>query len=83
MKDTKGSQALRKLVTPPRVNQQTVAERCKVSQQAVSGWMQGRAKPTPDRMRVLQDEFGIPMEAWTEDPAPEAEEASKSEEPAA
>jgi transcriptional regulator with XRE-family HTH domain len=63
---TKGAVALREIVAPPRINQTEIAEACEVTQQAVSGWLSGRSKPTADRMRVLQDRYGIPMEAWTE-----------------
>lgn len=69
---TKGAVVLRGIVAPPRVNQAEVAEACAVTQQAVSGWISGRAKPTADRMRVLQDLYGIPMESWTE-PATDTE----------
>lgn len=70
---TRGAEALKSLVTPPRVNAAEIAARCEVSTQAVSSWMQGRMLPSPARMRILQDEYGIPMEAWTEDSAPEAD----------
>lgn len=73
---TKGAIALRGLVAPPRVNQAEVAEACAVTQQAVSGWLSGRAKPTVDRMRILQDRYGIPMEAWTEQAASSGPEAA-------
>jgi transcriptional regulator with XRE-family HTH domain len=81
MKDTKGAQSLRNLVTPKRIAQQEVADKCGVSQQAVSSWMQSRAKPTPDRMRVLQEVFDISMESWTDPPDPslETEDGSDSE----
>lgn len=75
-KDSKGAQQLRRLVTPPRVLQQRVAKACKVSQQAVSSWMNHKAQPTPAGMRILKDEFGIPMEAWTEPPTEEEEPES-------
>jgi transcriptional regulator with XRE-family HTH domain len=71
MKVTKGARALEKLVSP-EVSQQEVAELCNVTQQAVSGWLKARSKPTPDRMKLLKDRYGIPMEAWTEDAADEA-----------
>lgn len=64
---TKGAEALKTLVTPPRVNAAEIAERCKVSTQAVSAWMQGRMLPAPARMRILQEAYGIPMESWTEE----------------
>lgn len=66
MVKTKASEALRLMVDPPRVSQVEIAEACNVSQQAVSAWAQGRMKPTPDRMRLLQDRFGIPMQDWTD-----------------
>ena len=73
---TKGAVALREMVAPPRINQAEIAEACSVTQQAVSGWLSGRAKPTADRMRILQDKYGIPMESWTEQVAATGPEAA-------
>lgn len=67
---SRGAEALKTLVTPPRVNAAEIAAKCEVSTQAVSSWMQGRMLPSPARMRVLQDQYGIPMEAWTEEAKP-------------
>lgn len=55
----------------PRLTQADLAEKLGVSQQTVSAWVKGVANPTADRMRRLEDEFGIPMRAWTEAPAAE------------
>lgn len=68
---TKGARDLKRLVSP-EVTQERLAELLDVSQQAVSAWVHGKAKPSPDRMAKLEDLFGIPMRAWTEEPAEEA-----------
>lgn len=67
---TKGQQQLKELVSP-KLTQAELAEKLGVSQQAISAWVNGVANPTADRMRQLEDEFGIPMRSWTEAP-PEA-----------
>ena len=47
-----------------------LARRLGVTPQAVSGWLKGRATPTPETLRQLEDIAGIPMRDWTEpDPA--------------
>lgn len=73
---TRGQKQLRDLVSP-RLTQAELAEKLGVSQQAISAWVNGVANPTADRMRQLEDEFGIPMRAWTEAPTePEPEKAA-------
>lgn len=69
---TQGQKELRRLVLP-RLTQAELAEKMGVSQQTVSAWVNGIANPTADRMRRLEDEFGISMRSWTE--APEADDA--------
>jgi transcriptional regulator with XRE-family HTH domain len=69
---TAAQQKLRDLVSPKHT-QAELAEKLGVSQQTVSAWVNGVANPTADRMRRLEDEFGIPMRAWTE--APPVEQA--------
>jgi transcriptional regulator with XRE-family HTH domain len=64
---TKGQQELRQLVLP-KLTQAELAEKLGVSQQTVSAWVNGVANPTTDRMRRLEDEFGIPMRSWAEMP---------------
>jgi transcriptional regulator with XRE-family HTH domain len=64
---TKGAQLLRDKVAPRRITQEQLAEQLNVSQQAVSSWVHGVAKPTPERMAQIEDLLGIPMRAWAED----------------
>jgi transcriptional regulator with XRE-family HTH domain len=80
---TKAARQLEGLVFPkPETTQAEIARLCNVSPQAVSGWINGRSKPTPDRMRLLKDRFGIPMEAWTEVEGGEPEANPTQPEPA-
>jgi transcriptional regulator with XRE-family HTH domain len=69
---TKGARLLReKLLT-----QERIAQSLGVSKQAVSAWITGVARPTPERMAQLERDFGVPMQAWTEeDPADDDSEA--------
>jgi transcriptional regulator with XRE-family HTH domain len=43
-----------------------LARKLGVTPQAVSGWLKGRATPTPETLRELEDIAGIPMRDWTE-----------------
>ena len=80
MPDTsKASEALKSLVTPARVRLEEIASRCNVSRQAVSSWLRGDMQPSPERMRILEDEFGIPMRDWTFPPDPTDEPVPASE----
>ena len=63
---TKGSEELRRLLTPPAMSQAEVARKLGVTPQSVSGWVQGRCKPDPARMAQLEELLGIPMRAWVE-----------------
>ena len=67
---TKGARLLReKLVT-----QERIAQALGVSKQAVSAWITGVARPTPERMVQLERDFGVPMQAWTEEDTDESGE---------
>jgi transcriptional regulator with XRE-family HTH domain len=50
----------------PELTQTELARQLGVKKQNVSQWMSGWARPTPERMKALQDLLGIPMEAWTQ-----------------
>jgi ribosome-binding protein aMBF1 (putative translation factor) len=63
---TKGARKLKELVSP-KVTQEELSAKLGVTQQSISSWIVGRAKPTPERMAVLEDLLGIPMRDWTEE----------------
>jgi transcriptional regulator with XRE-family HTH domain len=74
----RGAVLLRGLVSP-QVNQETVAKELECSQQAVSAWVNGQAKPSLERMLKLEHLFGIPVASWAEEVAEEsAAEAAKT-----
>lgn len=52
------------------MSQSKLAEELGVSPQAVSGWVIGKSKPTPELMARIEDLVGIPMRAWTEEASP-------------
>lgn len=66
------SKAAKRLATllEPRtelgVTASELARKLGVSPQAVSGWVNGKATPTPDTLRQLEDLTSIPMRDWTE-----------------
>lgn len=76
---TRGAALLRKKCVP-ELTQQDLASKVGVSQQAVSNWLSGYARPSRDAMAKLEDLLGIPMRAWTQEPEPEND---GSEEPQA
>ncbi len=63
---TDGCAKLSEALKPKVMSQSDLAKRLNVSPQAVSGWVSGKSKPTPDLMAKLEDLLGIPMRAWTE-----------------
>ena len=63
---TRGEIQLGEALRPKVMSQSDLAKELGVSPQAVSGWVIGRAKPTPDLMARIEDLLGIPMRAWTE-----------------
>ncbi len=65
-----------KTALTPRMTQAKLAERLGVSQQAVSSWLHGRARPEPEKMAAIEKILGIPMAAWVAS-------CSESEPPAA
>lgn len=70
MATSKAAAALKKAVSP-QTTQEQVAEACGVTQQAVSNWVNGVARPKPENMATIEQLLGIPMRDWTE-PAEEA-----------
>lgn len=52
----------------PALTVKDVADLLGVKRQAVSAWLHGTNRPDPDKMAILQREYGIPMQAWTESP---------------
>jgi transcriptional regulator with XRE-family HTH domain len=70
-----GAVRLEQSAAPKVMSQSQLARELGVSPQAVSGWVTGRAKPTPELMARLEDLLGIPMRSWTE-PAEEPENGS-------
>lgn len=64
---TRGEIQLAEALRPKVMSQSDLAKELGVSPQAVSGWVVGRAKPTPELMARIEDLFGIPMRAWTEE----------------
>lgn len=59
---------LRAAVTPS-MSQAELARKLGVSAQAVSAWLSGAAMPRPEKMAQIESLLGIPMRAWTEEPA--------------
>ena len=66
-----GSEQLSKALRPRVMSPADLAEKLGVSRQAVSGWVTGKSKPSREMMVKLEDELGIPMRAWTEEPSEE------------
>jgi transcriptional regulator with XRE-family HTH domain len=62
---TKGAAALSAKLAP-LMTAAELARRLGVTPQAVSGWIKGKAIPTPETLRAIEDALGIPMRAWTE-----------------
>jgi transcriptional regulator with XRE-family HTH domain len=76
---SKAAVALAEKLEPRTTLGMTAAELARklgVTPQAVSGWIKGKAVPTPETLRALEDVTGIPMRAWTE-PAVDASEGRK------
>jgi transcriptional regulator with XRE-family HTH domain len=73
---SRASIRLAEALRPKVMSQSKLAEELGVSPQAVSGWVVGKSKPAPEQMVRIEDLFGIPMRAWTEEePAPASEES--------
>lgn len=71
---SKAARALRRLFQPATTGAE-LARKLGVSRAAVSGYLVGDFLPTPQTMRAIEDETGIPMRDWTE-PCEESEEGA-------
>ena len=62
----RGSVLLRKALACPAepLNQSALALQLGVSQQAVSSWVSGRSRPSPESMLELERLFGIDPREW-------------------
>jgi transcriptional regulator with XRE-family HTH domain len=69
---TEGSVLLTAAFAPKVMTQSELARELHVSPQAVSGWVAGKATPTPALMARIEDLLGIPMRSWTKE-APQGE----------
>ena len=47
-----------------KINRLQIQKILDVSHSTVSQWLNGKTKPTADKMFKLEDEFGIPVSAW-------------------
>lgn len=63
MATTQGAERLRALVLP-RISQVQLARKLGVTQQAVSQWIRGNAKPRHEHAVTLERDFGIPADTW-------------------
>jgi transcriptional regulator with XRE-family HTH domain len=61
---SKGAKALAAKLRARKLSQADLSKICGVSQQAVSNWLAGYARPSPEAMAVLEQRFGIRMNAW-------------------
>lgn len=53
------------LVVIRTTTQAAIALRVGVTQSSVSRWCAGKSRPDPRSRRVLADEYGIPVDAWS------------------
>jgi transcriptional regulator with XRE-family HTH domain len=59
----------------PRISQAQLAEKLNVTQQAVSAWLHGRARPDLAKMLKIEALLGIPIASWADEiPRPDEEE---------
>jgi len=47
-----------------KINRLKIQNFLNISHSTVSQWFNGKTKPTADKMFKLEDEFGIPVQAW-------------------
>jgi transcriptional regulator with XRE-family HTH domain len=67
-----GSVLLRRTHKPQRA----IARKCGVSQGTVSKWMSGEVKPEYENRKTLLELYGIPLDAWDQEPESTAPEAT-------
>lgn len=58
-----GQKLLLNAVTP-RVRAADLARELGITSQAVSAWVRGLSKPSPEQMARLEEMLGIPMRSW-------------------
>ncbi len=59
-----GAQQLKEALTP-KLSRAELAEKLGVTKQAIYAWLNGIARPDPDKMVEIERLTGIPMQAWT------------------
>lgn len=67
---SRGAEKLADVLTPRTeagFSASDLARKLGVTPQSVSGWIRGKATPSPDLLVKLEDLLGIPMRAWTEE----------------
>ncbi len=78
---TRLSKAALELRRRLRLNQKRLAQEIGVTDQAISNWVCGRARPELEAIEALERVLGIPMRDWIE-PAAESETSMVAEEEA-
>lgn len=63
------------------LSRKALSAKLDVTRQAISLWLAGDALPSPERMKEIEDIYGIPMREWMEaapvDPEPVASPEGK------
>lgn len=67
----------------PRITQAQLAEKLGVTQQAVSAWVYGRARPDLSKMLLIERFLGIPVASWAEPASAPKEEDDGGDDEAA
>ena len=64
-----GSELLRDFFAPPpqRMSQKQLADALGISQQAVSMWVHGKARPSSEHWRAIERLTGIPVDSWIDE----------------
>lgn len=60
-----GAERLRSCISPAFTRDELAAQ-LGVTKQAIYAWLNGIARPTPDKMAKIEDLTGIPMRSWAE-----------------
>lgn len=64
---SRGAVALKGILKPEQaLTQKQLAEKLGVTQQAVSAWLRGAARPDHRRMLRLEELLSVPVSAWDE-----------------
>ena len=65
---TKGARDLKRRLTPePHLTQARLARELGVTQQAISAWLRGVARPDPERRAKLEELTGVAIADWDVD----------------